>query len=37
MNGGEECLLCKVEEVPANWKLVKIQYGGRFLKDSGVV
>ena len=27
MNGGEECLLCKVEEVPANWKLVKIQYG----------
>jgi len=27
VNGGEECLLSKVEEVPAKWKLVKIQYG----------
>ena len=27
MDGGEECLLCKVEGVLANWKPVKIQYG----------
>ena len=27
MHGGEECLLCKVEEVHANWKPVKMQYG----------
>ena len=27
MHGGEECLLCKVEGVPAGWKPVQIQYG----------
>ena len=27
MHGGEECLLCKVEGVPANWKPVQNQYG----------
>ena len=27
MHGGEECLLCKVEGVPVNWKPVENQYG----------
>ena len=27
VHGGEECLLCRVEGVPANWKLVQNQYG----------